>query len=119
MVKPRTNYFLDVLIFGAFVVILVSGLLLWVVYPHGAHAGAGSGRGRGASVAVADNTALLGLDRQDMSAIHSWGGVLLGALVVLHVAFHWKWIVCQTGRLFGRSSRSRRSSRLDRACPER
>ena len=34
-VKPRTNLVLDTAILGLFVVVLVSGLLLWVVYPSG------------------------------------------------------------------------------------
>ncbi|MCZ7541063.1 MAG: hypothetical protein M5U29_14375 [Anaerolineae bacterium] len=50
-----------------------------------------------------------------MNDVHAWAGVIMGALVLVHVVFHWKWIVCQVGRLWS----SPRPARAPRdACPE-
>lgn len=112
-VKPRTNLTLDAVILALFLVIFISGVLLWVVYPPGG--GGRVGNGRGAVAASAEDFALLGLDRHSMNDVHAWAGVIMGALVLVHVVFHWKWIVCQVGRLWS----SPRPARAPRdACPE-
>jgi len=121
-VKPRTNYWLDAAIFALFLVVLVSGLLLWFVYPHGGtrsgqQAHERGGRGTQLSAAVTEpspDTTILGLTRQDMDSVHDWSGLAMGGLVLLHVVFHWKWIVCQTKRLFG----GRNSRKPSRTCPD-
>lgn len=101
-VKPRTNYMLDMLILSLFIVVLVSGLLMWLVYSHGStHSSQSNGRG-GRTVAVDSDstTTILGLSRGDMETIHNWAGVGIGGLVLVHILFHWKWIVCQTKQTF-------------------
>ena len=111
-VKPRTNYTLDMLILGLFVVVMLSGLLLWLVYPHGGtRSGQSHGRGGGriAEDIVTDTTAVLGLSRSEMDTIHDWSGVAVGVLVLVHIVFHWKWIVCQTRQIFRPKARRSRS----------
>ncbi|MEW6580119.1 MAG: DUF4405 domain-containing protein [Chloroflexota bacterium] len=112
-VKPRTNLALDAVILLLFVVTFVSGVLLWVVYPPGG--GQRVGTGRGAVAASADEMTLLGLNRHTMGEAHDWAGVIMGVLVLVHLVFHWKWIVCQVRRLWGgpRPARAPRDT-----CPE-
>lgn len=93
-VKPRTNFILDTIILVLFVVVLVSGVLLWQVYPEG------QSRHQGRRAEVTPTETVMGLDRSDMRAVHDWAGVLMGVLVGVHLVFHWKWIVCQMKRLF-------------------
>ncbi len=109
-VKPRIHLALDTVILALFVVVFVSGVLLWTVFPQG-----GGGNGRGAIAASANNFTLLGLDRHLMRDLHDWAGVLMGVGVLIHLLFHWKWVVCQVRRLWS-SPRPPRAPRD--ACPE-
>ncbi|MBN2304383.1 MAG: DUF4405 domain-containing protein [Anaerolineae bacterium] len=113
-VKPRTNYILDMIILALFVAVLVSGLLLWQVYPGGGTRAGVEGQGRRQGNHQDDYTettttssqtsqaeTVLGITKPDMRTLHDWAGILMGVLVLIHVVFHWKWIVCQTRRLLG------------------
>lgn len=35
-----------------------------------------------------------------LSTIHDWSGIIMVLLVIIHLALHWNWIVCQTKSLF-------------------
>jgi hypothetical protein len=112
-VKPRTNLALDTVILLLFLVVFISGLLLWVVYPPGG--GQRVGTGRGAIAASESDMTLFGLDRHTMGEVHNWVGLIMGLGVIVHLVFHWKWIVCQVRRLWNRP----RAARVPRdACPE-
>lgn len=106
-VKPRTHLLLDAAIFAAFVVTLGSGLLLWAVFSSGGvHAGH----------SLAETVTVLGLDRHTTNDLHVWSGLIMGALALLHLVFHWKWITCQVGRLSG--SGRRQAHGRARTCPD-
>ena len=96
--KPRTNLVLDTVIFGLFVVIMITGLLVWVVYPSG---GPQPGGWHGDGPAYARTSTLLGVDKHTMTDLHSWLGLVMAGLVTVHLAVHWKWITCQVRRFFG------------------
>ena len=34
--------------------------------------------------------------------LHEWGGLVLGAALLIHVILHWQWVVAVTRRFFGR-----------------
>ena len=91
--KSRYNFWLDLSILTAFLVTAVTGLLLWLVLPHGP----GS-----------QSSVFLGLTRYAWIDIHDWAGLamLLGAAT--HIALHWKWILCVAGRYFKRLARQAR-----------
>jgi preprotein translocase subunit SecY len=91
--KSRYNFWLDLSILTAFLVTAVTGLLLWLVLPHGP----GS-----------QSSVFLGLTRYAWIDIHDWAGLamLLGAAT--HIALHWKWISCVAGRYFKRLARQAR-----------
>ena len=71
----RWNYWLDVMMILLALVLAVSAVLLWVVFPQGYFP-----------------SRLLWL------AIHRWVGLGLIVAVLVHVALHWKWLVRMTGR---------------------
>lgn len=85
----RLNFSLDSLLFAAFALSSLSGLIMWLVLPGGGH--------RGGRNLVAD-LALLGLTRHDWSNLHLWAGLTIIALLVVHLTLHWAWISCMTRR---------------------
>ncbi len=36
------------------------------------------------------------LPMYQISAIHDWSGIIMAALVLIHLALHWNWRVCMT-----------------------
>jgi hypothetical protein len=109
-IKPRTNLIMDTIILVLLVAVLVSGLLVWLVYPQGGTRAGGRYNARSSAAEP-----VLGVDKHDMVAVHTWAGLGMGLLVLVHLAFHWKWITCQVGRLLGRKPVTTRRSR---SCPE-
>lgn len=107
-VKPRTNLLLDTVIFGLFVVVMISGLLVWVVYPTGGHQGGGR---HGDGPILARASTVLGVEKHTMADLHRWVGVAMAAAVTLHLLVHWKWIICQVRRLLARGGPRRQSCR--------
>jgi hypothetical protein len=91
--KTRFNFWLDVSIFTTFVVTAITGLLLWLVIPHGRES---------------QSLIFLGLTRSTWVDIHDWVGLgmLIGAAT--HVALHWKWVSCIAGRFFQKLARQAR-----------
>jgi preprotein translocase subunit SecY len=77
----------SVYLFGLVVVLLlaglaeaVSGFILWFALP--------SGSGRGSL-----NLTYWGVTRHAWIDIHDWVAIALMAVVVIHLAMHWKWVV--------------------------
>jgi len=79
MKKSTRNYLLDVVMGVLALIVAVSSLLLWVVFPRGFYPA-----------------------RTAWVFIHKWIGLALGVAVLVHVAFHWKWLVRMTRRQFVR-----------------
>ena len=75
MRKATRNYLLFVAQSVAALLLAVSALLLWLVFPRGFFA-----------------ARALWVD------IHKWVGLTLAAMVLLHVALHWSWLVQMTTR---------------------
>ena len=65
----------------------ISGFVLWLGLPTG---GAGGGRGWGGGLG---NLTFWGISRHTWTDNHDWVAVALIALVILHVALHWRWMV--------------------------
>ncbi len=91
-VKPRTNFYLDVLLFILMVIMLISGLVLWVGGGENQHQGR-----RWQDASTADNRveSTLIFNRQDWKTIHTWLGLAVGGVILVHLVFHWKWVVCR------------------------
>ena len=99
MSKTKLNYLLDAVIGLAFGLSGVTGMA-FVLMGDGGYQG---GRNPGFA------TTLLGLSRGTWSDLHTWASLVMIAGVVLHVAFHWGWIVCVTRNML--PSRRRRTER--------
>ena len=97
MNKTRLNYMLDAVIGVAFAVSAVTGVA-FLLMGSGGYQG-----GRNPDFA----TSLLGISRTAWSDLHTWASLVMIAGVVVHLVFHWKWIVCVTRQMV--RSRPRRS----------
>lgn len=82
--RARANLVVDAAIGVAFLVEAVSGWVMWMVLPHGGFQG-----GRNA---LYGRTWIW--SRDTWLGIHDWFAVIMVAGVLLHVAMHWRWIVC-------------------------
>jgi len=40
-----------------------------------------------------------------LSRIHDWSGLIMGLLVFVHLAMHWKWMVAMTKNVFKRKEK--------------
>jgi hypothetical protein len=87
--QARIYFTLDFLMLMAFVLVNLSGLVAWLVLPQGGFQG-----GRNPVY----NALFLGLGRHDWNDLHLWSGLAIIAILGLHVALHWKWIVCTLRR---------------------
>ncbi len=86
----RRNFIVNVAIALLGLLSLLSGLLL-MAFPERGYRG-----GRNPDF----RAAFLGLSRHTWSDLHVWFSLLAVAGVILHVALHWKWVVCATKAWF-------------------
>jgi fucose 4-O-acetylase-like acetyltransferase len=91
--KTKTNFWLDIVIFTAFLATAITGLLLWLVIP--------GGRGSG-------NLIFLGLTRHTWVDLHNWAGLAMLIGAVVHLILHWKWLICVAERFFKKLARQAR-----------
>ncbi len=89
--QARINFTLDVFLFGAFVLVNLSGLVSWLILPAGYQGGRNP----------AYQALWLGFSRHEWSDLHLWSGLAILAIVGVHVSFHWKWILCTIKRATG------------------
>ena len=99
--KKFIFYGLDVLLLCSGMVSLVSSYVLWFIIPRGVGLhGAGGAHCGGGGVGIAgNNQAFWGLFRNAWIELHNWGSVVLSVIVLVHIIFHWSWIVQTTRRL--------------------
>ena len=80
MNKNERNFWLDGLMFLAFLITIVSGLFLWLVNPN------------------SNSSAVAGIDRTVWLGFHIGSG-LIGLLgVIIHIVWHWQWLKALRGR---------------------
>jgi len=80
--KARINLLIDIVIGIAFLVEAVSGLVLWLVLPHGGYQG-----GRNP---LYGQTFVLG--RGEWLTLHDWGAVVMLLGILVHLVVHRRWI---------------------------
>lgn len=78
MNRPKLNFLIDVAAFIAFAFLTTTGVLTRYVLPPG------SGR----------YATLWGLNRHGWGDLHFWVAVVLLGVLALHLALHWRWILC-------------------------
>ena len=86
MKRARVNAIVDMVAFGAVLVSLFTGILLWKVLPSG---GGGPRAGQAAGHAL-----FLGIERGVWKDVHTVTTLVFVGLVVVHILLHWKWIRC-------------------------
>ena len=95
--KTRNNWIMDAGLFLAMVVTVLSGIY-FLVFPSGGYKG-GSNPWYGIQVIF---------DREGWEWIHTWIGLGMVVIALVHILFHWKWFVSMTKRivhgLFGKTS---------------
>lgn len=86
MPKPKVNYIIDVIMVLLFLGVAKSGIVLYFFLPAGQRRGGWQ--------------TFFGLTKHTWSAIHNWCGLLLIALILVHIILHWKWILEMTKNIF-------------------
>jgi hypothetical protein len=102
--KAYINYWIDVVIGIAFLLSIVSGLVLLFAPSGGYQGGRNAGYGR---------TVLL-LGHQTWNDLHTWSSIVMAAGVLGHLLLHWNWLICMTKKLF---RRKRKTISTVAACP--
>jgi hypothetical protein len=87
--QARINFTLNSLLLLAFVLVNISGLVAWLALGQGGYRG---GRNPGY------NATPIGMTRHQWNDLHLWSGMAIVAILLIHVALHWKWIVCTARR---------------------
>jgi fucose 4-O-acetylase-like acetyltransferase len=87
--QARINFSLDMALFSAFAVTGLSGLVPWLILPQGGFQG-----GRNPFY----NATFYGLTRHQWNDIHLWVSLVMMSIIAVHLALHWRWIVCTTRR---------------------
>lgn len=78
MKKPKVNFIIDSIAFGAFFFLITTGVLMRYILPPG------SGH----------FTTIWGMDRHQWGTIHFWISIVFFSILALHLILHWKWVVC-------------------------
>jgi len=106
--QARLNFSLNSLLFVAFVLVNLSGLVAWLVLPSGGYRG-----GRN----PLHNASLLGLTRYGWNDVHLWVGLAMIAVLVVHLALHWRWVACSIRRYAQAAFRDFRATGQPDECP--
>jgi hypothetical protein len=80
--KARINYWVDVGLVASFILSMITGLIKWP----------GFSRITGISYTF--------LPMLEISIIHDWSGLIMVALVLLHIILHFNWMIAMTKGLF-------------------
>jgi hypothetical protein len=96
--QTQKNWWIDATLFGSALIAAISGIY-FLFLPSGGFRG-----GRNTLY----NVQFL-FTRQTWDDLHTWGGVAMIAVAIIHLALHWNWVVNMTQRisneLFGRGRR--------------
>lgn len=99
MRRSTLNLIIDIVTAIAMLGMVWTGLVIRYTLPTGS---GGRGGGRGLT--------LWGLSRHDWGDVHFWLAVAVGALLVLHVALHWRWVCATVHRVLRPSEKPERMS---------
>jgi len=85
MNKAKLNYWIDVGLAISFFICFITGLIKWP-----------------GLIRIIGTSAYRTLHFRNISLLHDWSGLIMGLLVIIHLALHWKWIVYMTKNLFSK-----------------
>lgn len=90
--QTRNNWLVDMAVGAGTLAATLSGIY-FLYFPVGGYQG-GRNPMYGKTILFSRNT---------WDDLHTWGGVLMIAVVVIHVALHWKWVVNMAKRIWNES----------------
>ena len=101
-IKNYINYAMDVILLFSIAFILTSSCIVWFVLPRGVgqHGNVYCESQIGQGIA-GNYWTVLGWPRYIWIEIHNWASVALLVIILLHIIFHWGWIVATTKRVKG------------------
>jgi hypothetical protein len=85
MNKTKLNYIVDVVLGLSFLAAAITGLVLFFFLPGGVRQGR--------------LQEFLGVIKETWSGVHTWAGIAMIVLSVVHLILHWNWIMCMTKSL--------------------
>ncbi len=88
----RRNRAIDIGLFVVSVLLGLSGLFIW---PLSGNLEEGN---------PLRELAFFGLTYGDWKFMHSWGGLIMLGLIIIHLGLHWKWVVSTTRRIFAKEA---------------
>ena len=86
MKRVDINYIVDILMTISLIIVGVTGVLLYFFFESGVRQGG--------------YQTVLGITKNTWTFYHDHFGLLMFALMVLHLLLHWNWMVCMTKKLF-------------------
>ena len=86
--QTRNNWLIDTLLLSSAVIASFSGIY-FLFFPNGGYQG-----GRNPTYGMT-----LLFDRHSWGDIHRWGGVIMIAIVLIHLPLHWGWVKSMTRRI--------------------
>jgi hypothetical protein len=87
--QARINFSLNTILFLAFSLASLSGMVIWLLLPGGGYQG-----GRNPFY----NATLLGLTRHGWNDLHLYAGLAMIVVFAVHLALHWGWLTCVARR---------------------
>jgi hypothetical protein len=84
MKKATVNAAIDTIAFFPFLVVAVTGIIIWLYVPRGTQLAAFG--------TVASHQTFLGIQRQVWLDVHTYLGLVFTALVAIHLVLHWYYI---------------------------
>ena len=85
MNRIKLNYWVDIGLAISFFICFTTGLVKWP-----------------GLIKVIGVSAYKFLHVSNISTWHDWSGLIMGLLVLVHLALHWKWIVVMTKKIFSK-----------------
>jgi cytochrome b subunit of formate dehydrogenase len=90
MNRTKANYYVDLILTLLFIMVLITGLVMYLVIPGGVRHGR--------------YQEYLGLTKASWTLIHNRSAILMTAMVGLHLVLHKKWIGCATRNILTRNN---------------
>ena len=91
MEKSKINYIIDALIAISFLVVAITGLVMFFFLPSGVQRGG--------------YQEFLGIIKHVWIDIHNWSGIILIILVIVHLILHWNWIGHMTKNIWSKKEK--------------
>jgi len=89
MNRTRLNYWIDIGLAISFFTCFITGLIKWP-----------------GLIKLIGTSAYRTLHVRNISLLHDWSGLIMGLLVIIHLALHWKWIVVVTKSMFKKGDKN-------------